>query len=330
MARLRVLEYVRDRKAVWNLPAERVADLARRFPGVEVLSPRDRAEAEALLPTVEVLYGGLLRAENLQLAERLRWMHTSAAGVGHVLFPGLVESDIVLTNGRGLHAASIAEHTLGVVLALARRLHVARDLQRAHRWAQEGLWTATPSFLDLAGATLGLVGFGAIGRAVAARARAFGLQVIAVRRHPAADPAPAHEQWGTDRLDDLVARADWLVLCPPLTPETHRLMDAARLARMKPTAALVNVGRGALVDEPALVAALRERRLAGAALDVFEEEPLPPESPLWDLDEALLTPHVSGLGPRYWERAVDQFAANLTRYLAGEPLENVVDKRAGY
>jgi phosphoglycerate dehydrogenase-like enzyme len=330
MTRPRVLEYVRDRKAVWNLPTEQVERLAREFPGVEVLAPVDRAEAERLLPTVDILYGWLLKPDNFHLAERLRWVHTSAAGVGPLLFPDFVESDVLLTNGRGLHALAMAEHALGIMLSFARKLHMARDLQHARRWSQEGLWLEPPALAQVDGSTLGIVGLGEIGRALAVRARALGLHVLAVRRHPQAQPAPADAQWGMDRLDDLLERSDWVVLCPPLTRETQGLMSRERLARMRPGAVLINLGRGALVDEPAMVEALQAGRLAGAGLDVFAEEPLPADSPLWTLPNVIVTPHVSGLGPRYWERAVDQFATNLRHWLAGEPLANVVDKRAGY
>jgi len=174
------------------------------------------------------------------------------------------------------------------------------------------------------------VGLGAIGTAIAERARALGLRVIAVRRHPPADPAPAHEQWPASRLHDLLPVVDWLVIVAPHTPETQGLIGRDELARLRPSARLMNLARGALVDERALIAALRAGRLAGAALDVFEDEPLPRSSPLWDLPEVIVTPHTSGLGPRYWERVVEQFTANLRRFLAGEPLTNVVDKRAGY
>jgi phosphoglycerate dehydrogenase-like enzyme len=162
------------------------------------------------------------------------------------------------------------------------------------------------------------------------RARALGQTVIVVRRHPAQDPAPAHEQWGIDRLPELLARADWVVLAAPLTAETRGLVGRAELARMKPGAVLINLGRGALVDEAALTDALEHGRLAGAGLDVFEHEPLDPSSRLWGLPQVIATPHISGLGPRYWERSVELFARNLRAFLAGGPLVNVVDKRAGY
>ena len=330
MTDLRVLEWVRDPAGVWNLPAEHLAALAGEFPGVRFDDPETREECDALLPHADVVLGYGVRPQNFERAGRVRWIHSTAAGVGHLLFPALVESPIVVTNARGLHARSMAEHVLGLMLSFTRRLHVSRDAQAARTWRQAEIWRAEPGFGELAGATLGLVGFGRIGEAVAAAARAFGMRVLAVRRRPAAEAAPADEQWGLERLDDLIAVSDWLVLAAPHTPGTDRLMDAARFARMKPGARLVNISRGALVDEPALIEALRSGRLAGAALDVTAHEPLAPESPLWSMPEVIVTPHLAGVGPRFWERVLGQFAANLRRFRAGEPLENVVDKRGGY
>ncbi|HEY6196585.1 MAG TPA: D-2-hydroxyacid dehydrogenase [Candidatus Eisenbacteria bacterium] len=330
MARAHVLEWVRYPNGIWNLPRPLARALADAAPGVEVWCPASREEAEARLPEADIVLGFAVRPENFARASRLKWIHCTAASVTGVLFPALVESDVVVTNARGLHGDAMAEHALGVMLAFARKLHHARDAQRAHEWSQAVQWTEPPPIGTLAGSTLGLVGLGAIGSALAVRARALGMRVIAVRRHPAADPAPAHAQWAASRLGELLAEADWVVLAAPHTPETVGLIGAAELARMKPGARLVNLGRGALVDEPALVAALQSGKLAGAALDVFAEEPLPAASSLWDLPEVIVTPHTSGLAPRYWERAMAQFTENLERWLAGAPLRNVVDKRAGY
>jgi phosphoglycerate dehydrogenase-like enzyme len=330
MSAPRVLEFVRYDDGVWNLPPEHVARLAAEFPEVRFDSPPDRAEADRLLPGADIVLGWGVRRANFASATRLRWIQLTAAGVGGVLFPEMVESPVIVTNARGLHAVSMAEHALGVMLVLARKLHLARDAQTRRHWSQEEQWSGPPEIAQLQGATLGLVGLGAVGGAVATRARAFGMRVLAVRKHPARDPAPADEQWETARLHELIGRSDWLVLTAPLTPETRGMIGRAELARMPRHAVLVNLGRGALVDEPALIEALGEGRVAGAALDVFEEEPLPAMSPLWAMPQVVVTPHVSGLGPRFWERTCDLFARNLRHWLAGEPLENVVDKRAGY
>jgi len=330
MAPLRVLEFVRYDDGVWNLPHAEMERLATQFPEVRFDSPADREENDRLLPEVDVVLGWGGRRSNFASAKRLRWVQLTAAGVGGLLFPEMVESPVIVTNARGLHATSMAEHALGVMLALARKLHLARDAQQQSRWSQEEQWSQGPPFDQLEGATLGLLGFGAVGGAIAARARMLGMRVRAVRKRPALVPAPADEQWGRERLPELIRTSDWLVLAAPLTPETRGVIGRAELALMPTHARLVNLGRGALVDERALLEALVEGRIAGAALDVFQEEPLPAASLWWALPQVIVTPHVSGFGPRFWERTCDLFARNLRRWLAGEPLENVVDKRAGY
>ena len=330
MEGLRVLEWIRHRDGIWNMPPEEIARLNAEFPSVTILSPPTREASDALLPEADIVLGFAVREDNFARAKRLRWIHSTAAGVEWILFPELVRSDIALTCSRGLHAVSIAEHTLGVMLAFARQLHLSRDAQRERRWSQSAQWEAGPGFAQLQGGTVGIVGFGHIGRAIGERCRALGMHVLAVRRHPAADPAPAHEQWGSDRLAELLERSDWVVLAAPHTGETRGMIGAAELARMQPSARLLNIGRGALVDERALIAALESGRLAGAGLDVFEQEPLPDASPLWALPQVIASPHVSGLGPDYWARASEVFARNLRLWLAGRPLENVVDKQAGY
>ena len=330
MARVRVLEWVRYPNGIWNLPRPIARAIPEAVPGAELWSPETPAEAEALLPEADVVLGFAVRPENFARAGRLRWIHCTAASVTGVLFPQLVDSNVLVTNARGLHGDAMAEHALGVMLAFTRKLHLARDAQLRHQWSQAAQWQEPPMIGSLAGTTLGLVGMGAVGSALASRARALGMRVIAIRRHPAHPPEPAHEQWPDSRLDDLLPIADWLVLAAPHTPATDRLIGRGQLARMRRGARLINLGRGALVDEGALVDALRTGQIAGAGLDVFTDEPLPASSPLWELPEVILTPHTSGLAPLYWERAMEQFTGNLRRYIAGEPLQNVVDKRAGY
>jgi len=327
---LNVLEYIRVENSIWNLPASHLEALRQRFPMVRFRSPANDEERDRGLPEADVVLGWAVVADNFARAERLRWVHATAAGVGSLLFPAMVESDVVITNSRGLHADAMAEYIIAVMLAFARRLHVSRDAQRERRWIQDELWTASPSIVNLAGSTMVLVGLGAVGGATAVRARALGVRVVAVRRHPQRDPAPADEQWGVEELPRLLPRADWLVLAAPLTSETRQLIGREELALLRPGARIVNVGRGKLIDEAALVAAIESGRVAGAALDVFEDEPLADQSPLWNMREVIVTPHVSGLAPDYWGRAIAMFEDNLQRYLDGRPLRNVVDKRAGY
>ena len=327
---LTLLEFVRHENHVWNLPTRYAEALARDFPEVRIASPASRAEADAALPESDIVFGWAVQKKNFGTARRLRWIHVAAASVAPLMFPELIESPVVVTNGRGTHSEAMAEHTIGVMLMFVRKLHLARDAQNRREWTAESMWHDPPIFGQLAGTTLGLVGFGSIGQAIAGKARGMGMRVIAVRRRPATDPAPADEQWGTERLPELLEQADWIVLAPPLTAETRGMIGRPQIARMKKTATLVNLGRGSLVDEAALIEALIEARVAGAALDVFQEEPLPAASPLWTMPNVIVTPHVSGFGPDYWDRVIALFRRNLRAFLDERPMENVVDKQAGY
>jgi phosphoglycerate dehydrogenase-like enzyme len=222
----------------------------------------------------------------------------------------------------------MAEHVIGVTIALARVLPATIRAQAAHRWAQEELETATRT---LCGQRMGIVGLGAIGREVVKIAAPFGFRVTAIRRRAgAAVPDGVDAVWTPDRLPDLLAQSDVVVLAAPRTPATNRLIGRAQIEQMKPGALLVNVARGKLVDDDALIDALRDGRLGGAALDVFSEEPLDPSSPYWDLPNVIVTPHTSGAMQDYWTPLVELFADNLRRFEKGEPLLNVVDKVAGY
>jgi phosphoglycerate dehydrogenase-like enzyme len=251
----------------------------------------------------------------LRDAPRLRWLHTFSAGVDHPWFQALRQRGIRITTSSGAHAVPIAQTVMLYLLALSRGLPAWIDAQRRRAWE-------THPIVDLQGLVLGVVGLGPIGCEVARLGTSLGMRVIGARRTPRGDE-PC-ETWPLARLDALCARADALVLALPLADETRHLFDAARLARMKPGAWLVNVGRGALVDEPALVEALRSGHLGGAGLDVFETEPLTPESPLWTMPNVIATPHNSGDAPDNLIRASEIFVDNLGRYRRGEPLRNEV------
>jgi phosphoglycerate dehydrogenase-like enzyme len=324
-----VLLNARHEFSLWTLPESEAEGLARDVTQVRFVHCRSDQEFDRLLPEAEVLFGWGLDAGNFERATRLRWVQITAAGAQRLLFPAMVSSDVVLTNTRGLHAAPIAEHVMGVILSFARKLHLARDAQTRVSWEQESLWGGPPPLRELGRSTLGLVGVGGIGAAVAARARAFGMRVLGLRRR-ALPSADVDEVLAPDRLDELLERSDYLVVSVPSTPETRGMIGATQLARMREDAVIVNVGRGRVVDEDALATALRSGRPAGAALDVFGEEPLPESSPLWRMPQVLLTPHLAGATPHYWSRAVGLFRENLRRFLGGEPLLNVVDKHAGY
>jgi phosphoglycerate dehydrogenase-like enzyme len=242
------------------------------------------------------------------------------------MFPELVNSDVLITNSRDVHAPVVAEHVIALIFALAKKIPQAVRLQDQHSWGKDKL---KPS--ELGGAVLGLVGLGSIGREVTKRASGLGMRVIAVRKSSDKRNIEGVERvFPPSELDRMIADADYVVIAAPRTRETEKLFDAQRIARFKPGAFLINVSRGALVDEAALAEALRNKKLAGAALDVFAEEPLTPASPLWDLENLLITPHTAAVTNKLWQRHYALVHENLRRFLAGEPLLGLVDKQKGY
>ena len=348
-------------------------------PGARLVSLSPEGLADAPLEDVEVLLRGWLSADAfdrlLARAPRLTWVHSASAGVERALTPAARERGIVITNARGVFSQPIAEYVLMMILAVSRRLPQLLELQRERTWQPlEGA--------ELRDVTIGIVGLGSIGQAVAGLAGAFGSRVIAIRRRGEADPggssdgepvaggpgagehgseqpgngngrtadpgsesgspalaltgngtggtAAPHRILGPDALPELLGESDFVVLAAPLTSETAGMIDDDALAAMKPGSWLINVARGRLVDERALLRALREGTIGGAVLDTFADEPLPPASPFYDLPNVILTPHTSWSSGRVLDRSVGLFAENLRRYAAGEPLLNVVDPAAGY
>ena len=258
-------------------------------------------------------------------ATRLRWIHCRSAGLDTLLFPALVDSPVPLTNSRGVYSRSLGEFVAAGVLFFAKDFHRMQRSQAAGRWDPFDVREAH-------GSTMGIVGYGDIGRAAARLAKALGMRVLALRRRPeqsAGDPL-VDEAMGNERLHELMARSDYVVVAAPLTPQTRGLVDAAAIAAMKPTAVMINVGRGAVIDEPALIEALRARRIRGAALDVFEQEPLPAGHAMYGLDNLLLSPHCADHTGTWIDEAMAFYVGNLERFLGGEPLLNVVEKRLGY
>ncbi len=305
--------------------------LRNDFPSLQIVEVRKFADIDREIADADVLYSQSLTREQFLPARKLRWIHSQAAAVHQFMYPELIESDVVLTNGRDVHAPVVAEQVMAMIFALARRIPESVRFQLKHLWAQGIFWDEGITPTELADATLGLVGLGSIGRNVAKRASAMGMKVNAVREH-ADRPKPEHvdEVLPTSELATLLSRSDYIVLSAPVTPATRGMIGRAQFSAMRKDAYLINVGRGPLVDEGALIEALREHRIAGAALDVFDQEPLPPESPLWDLENLLITPHTGGMTEKMWERHYAIFAENLRRFLAGQPLLALVDKRTGY
>ena len=331
---------------MWTIPPEHVDRLRAQFPDHRFLHARNDEEGRHLIAAADAAFSGYVSPAQLQASQHLRWIHSPSAGVGHMLYPEMVASPVVMTNARGLSADTIAEHVLALVLALFRRLPLAFERQTQRVWAQDEMVahatsgvpvtatdrdSALPPNRTVAGAHVLIVGLGGIGRAVAVRVLALGAAVTGVRRQ-ADGPLPpgVAAVHPPSALHDLLPTADVVVLTAPQTAATRNLIGAPELKLMKETAVVVNVSRGALIDEDALADALRRRVIAAAALDVFRDEPLGPAHDLWTVPNLLITPHYAGFRSDHWQAAIDLFADNLRRFDKGEPLINVVDKGAGY
>jgi len=315
---------------LWNPTADMPDRIRARWPAMRVvhLPKYDRMPEE--LPDTDIFVGFSLRPEQFALARKLQWLHSTAAGVGQLMYPALRESGIEVTNASGVHRIPMAEHILGTLIALAHRFPDCFRYQQQAHWAQQELWNAPVRPRELRGQILLFIGFGAIGREVAKVAQPLGMRVWAVTRSGRAEEGVVEQSFPAAQLHEALPQADFVVLAAPETPETRELMGAREFARMKPSAYFLNVSRGALVDEPALIAALEQHKIAGAALDVASEEPLPPENPLWKLDNAFITPHMSAVSEHLWERQTDLLMENLERWFAGRELLNRVDLERGY
>ncbi|HEY6252706.1 MAG TPA: D-2-hydroxyacid dehydrogenase [Candidatus Angelobacter sp.] len=327
---MKILICHHHRFELWCAPPWLRNRLAEDFPDIEFVHlPRYHLLGQAI-PDTDVLIGWSIQPDQLARAPKLKWIHSPAAAVHQLMYPELIKSDVVITNSGDVHGPVVAEHAIALLLALAKRLPQAARFQQRQLWAQETLWQQEPRPREVFGATVLVIGMGSIGREFTIRAKALGMRVLAVRENPEKGTAGADAVYGATELDAVLPQADYVLLCTPVTPSTTRLMDKARLARMKPDAYLMNLGRGPLVEEAALVEALTQHRIAGAALDVFTQEPLPQESPFWNLDNVLITPHTAAVTDRLWERHYQLIRENLTRFLQGKPLLNLIDKSRGY
>lgn len=329
----------------WAIPARAVSAIARAAPPewsvhvVESTTTSDgdggaapSADALHAVRSAEVYVGYGITRELFLAAPRLKWIHSAAAGVGSLLFPELVEREVIVTNSAGIYAIPIAEHVVAGVLALLRGFDLAIARQRERRWDKRAFDGRDSPIREMCEVRALIIGTGGIGAAIAQRLTALGASCTGIRRRPERGPPSGFTAVAApERLDTLLSGHDLLVIAAPATQATRGMVTAERLDRLPRAAIVVNVSRGALLDEHALAARLMAGRLRGALLDVFHEEPLPPNSPLWDIPSAILTPHVAGVSPHmYWERQTTLLLENWGRYARGEPLRNTVDKAAGY
>lgn len=322
-----------SRTALWQPPPEMAVQIQTRWPEMRVLFLPDPQDLLREIADADIFCGVTLLPEQFQVAKKLLWIHSFPASVSSFMFPELRASGMAMTNGSGVHRIPMAEHVLGMIIALARRFPDCFLYQRDAHWAQRDLWVgvreeARPR--ELRGQTLLCIGFGAIGREVARIAQPLAMRVHAVTRSGKGDAALAEKLFAANRLLEALADADFVLLAAPETPETHAMMGAREFSCMKHSAYFLNVSRGSLVDEPALIDALQKNAIAGAALDVVSEEPLPPQNPLWRLENVFITPHSSALSNQLWERQTELLLQNLESWFGGRELANRVDLARGY
>jgi D-2-hydroxyacid dehydrogenase (NADP+) len=312
-------------------PKPMMADaIRRRWPEMRVLHLPNYDRLPEELPDTDIFLGYSLRPKQLKEAKKLKWIHSTAAGVAQLMYPELRDSGILVTNPSGIFSVPMAEHTMGLLLALARNFPDSVRQQDQSRWSQQDLWDKPQHLTELNGQVLLIVGYGSIGRELARRAKAFDLRIWGVTRSGQGGLAYAERIVPASQLDEVLPLADFVVISAPETPATKHLMGAPQLARMKPGARLINVARGSLLDESALVRSLTSGALGGAALDVAETEPLPPESPLWKAPNLFITPHTSAVSDRLWHRQTSLFMELLERWFDGREMFNRVDFSRGY
>lgn len=305
-----------------NEHAEKVKEMDA---SVEVVVSSDKEEIARHLQGADILACSPLVFPDISGAKNLKWIHSFSAGVDKILKPEVVNSDILVTNSSGIHATPIAEHIIGFMLIFTRKFADTFRAQQAHAWKRR------EDLTELREKTLLVVGLGNIGTEAARLAHCFGMHVISVDTDRERDkPDFVEELGGPDALSAMLPRADFVALCLPYTKETHHFLDLEKCKQMKPTGVVINIGRGGVVHESELVEALGKGIIAGAGLDVTEQEPLGPESPLWDMENVVITPHHSGISGKYMDRAIEKLCLNLVAYLKGETMPNLVDKKLGY
>jgi phosphoglycerate dehydrogenase-like enzyme len=305
-----------------------IPKLKEDCPQVEFTHCDDRNAIMDVIADADIYLGWLSRDIFLN-AKKLKWIQSPSSGVDYYLaIPELVESEVLLTSASGTHGACLSESAFGMIFAFTRGIRDSILHQQNHSW---GARQARSKMVELTGSTMGIIGFGKVGCSLAVRAQVFGMRVLALDINPVDKPECVNELWMLDRLDDLLRESDYVVVTAPRTPQTLGMIGAEQLALMKPTAMIIGISRGGIIDQEALAEALREKRLAAAALDVFSPEPLPPDSELWDLDNLLITPHIAGGTQLEGEHIIEIFCENLRRFLQGDlPLRNQVDKQRGF
>ena len=321
---------VRHPFSEWRPKLVLVESIRERHPEMRVLHLPNYDTLPQELPDANIFVGYSLRAEQLIHARELKWIHSTAAGVAQLMYPELRQSGITVTNASGIFSVPMAEHTMGLILAIARNFPDSVRYQDQSKWSVQDLWDKPQHLTEINGSVLLIVGYGSIGRELARRAKAFDMRVWGVTRSGKGDSTHAEEILPVSQLNEALPHADYVVISAPETSETKHLIGAGQIARMKRGARLINVARGSLLDETALMSALESGALGGAALDVTTTEPLPAQSPLWRAPNLFITPHTSAISERLWLRETELFLKLLDEWFGGKQLSNRVDFSRGY
>jgi D-2-hydroxyacid dehydrogenase (NADP+) len=315
----------------WCLPPEIVEWIRADFPQIEFIQARTEQEITDALRDAEIYFGYRLPKEALTGADRLKWIHVPAASVQPLSDLGLTERGITVTNSRGLHAGPISEHVIGCMLVFSRKFVECWEYQLDHRYAAREILTEGPPIGELRGKTVVILGLGSIGTEIARLAKAFKMRVVAVKKNTGDSYEMVDQIFPASEFRHALPEADYLVIAVPHTAATEGMIGEAELKSLKKGCVLINIARGGIIEKDALMKSLKENWFRGAALDVFHNEPVPPNSDLYDLPNVFMTPHTSGVSAlEHWPRMMELFAENLRRYISGEPLMNVVDLREGY
>jgi len=314
----------------WRADEIMPAAIRERWPEMRVVHLPDFDRLPDELPDTDIFVGASLRPDQFAYAKKLKWIHSTAAGVNQLMYPELKNSGVLVTNPSGLFSPGMAEHVIGMMVLLARNFMDSVRYQDKHVWAQNEVSSVPGPLTELNGESMLIVGYGSIGREIAKRARCFDMRIWGMNRSGKGDASLVEKILPISELDAVLPQADWVVLAAPDTPDTHKMFGPERFARMKPGARLINMGRGTVLDEDAFVAALNRGQIRGAAIDVATTEPVPPESPLWTAKNLFITPHTAGVSDRLWKRETEILMDLLERWFTNREMFNVVDVSAGY
>lgn len=327
--KLKIIVALTEREKDFQDFSEVISSSPRLIDRVELVRSQNKEHLKALLPEADILVSFSITPENFKIAKNLRWIHLAVAGVDESVFPELLKSKVIITACKGMHSHTISEHILGMMLCFAKVIHLSSVRKVQRTW---GFNEVMKQRFELKGKTLGVIGLGGIGLELARKSKCLGMQVIGMknRLRRAERIKYVDKLFPKEKLSELLTLSDFVALCLPLTDQTFHLIGEKELGLMKSSAYIINTSRGKIIDEKALIDALENKRIAGAGLDVFEEEPLSQSSRLYDLENVIITPHVAGTMTDYFQKVARILKENLKRYLSGKKMINLVDKKLGY